>query len=306
MFFVSFSLFACLCSYGLSFVFLSLAFLPSCLPSTSLPMQLVFLCRLYSSAVRLSSAGDSLSLSTCSPTPTPSSAGCLASFFLLLRSLSASFLRFLSDSSPLVAVLVLSLSLVFSFSCLFSVISNTVQGCLSVRFDLVCRLLFLSSGFVFYVTERGGVGGPVLFVFCESEWVTHMFVSFTLRGVLLSLFALFSPFGLRLALFIAPVSGACFPAQGFLFLVVRGLSDCWLPLLFFSGCCPVLLCLFPFPWSCLFLWWPALPPPYVSPLGSPYFLSPAVGYFFFRCRLLRYVVFSTLLPFLCYDGSALR
>ena len=59
----------------------------------------------------------------------------------------------------------------------------------------------------------------MLFVFCESEWVTHMFVSSTLRGVLLSLFAVSLLFGLRLALFIAPVSGACFPAQGFLFLV---------------------------------------------------------------------------------------
>ena len=38
----------------------------------------------------------------------------------------------------------------------FSVIGNAVQGCLSVQFDLVCCLLFLSSGFVFYVTERGG------------------------------------------------------------------------------------------------------------------------------------------------------
>ena len=102
------------------------------------------------------------------------------------------------------------------------------------------------------------------------------------------------------------MSGACLAAQGFLFLVVRGLSDCRLPLLFFSGCCPVLLCVFPFPWSCLFLWWPALPHPYVSPLGGPFFLSPAVAYSFFCCRWLRYVVFSTLLPFLCYDGSALR
>ena len=156
----------CLCSYGLSFVFLSLAFLPSCLPSTSLPLQLVFLRRLYSSAVRLSSAGGSLSLSTYSPSPTPSSAGYLASFFLLLRSLSASFLRFLSDSSPLVVVLFLSLSLslAFSFLCLFSVIGNAVQGCLSVQFDLGCRLLFLSSGFVFYATERGGVSCVVRFL----------------------------------------------------------------------------------------------------------------------------------------------
>ena len=110
-FFVSFSLFASVSVLTVchSFSFLS-PFLPACLPSTSLPMQLVFLRRLYSSAVRLSSAGGSLSLSTCSPSPTPSSTGCLASFFLLLRSLYASFLRFLSDSSPLVVVLVLSLS----------------------------------------------------------------------------------------------------------------------------------------------------------------------------------------------------
>ena len=112
-------------------------------------------------------------------------------------------------------------------------------------------------------------------------------------------FAVSLPFGLRLALFIAPVSGACFPAQGFLFLVVRGLSDCRLPLLFFSGCCPVLLCLFHFPWSCLFLWWPALPPPYVSPLGGPYFLS--CGCLFFHslplapvCCLLHFLPLSSL------------
>ena len=35
---------------------------------------------------------------------------------------------------------------------------------------------------------------------------------------------------------------------------------------------------------CLFLWWPTLPPPCVSPLGSPYFLSPAVACYLFRCR----------------------
>ena len=264
-------------------------------------MQLVFLRRLYSSAVRLSSAGGSLSLSTCSPSPTLSSAGCLASFFLLLRSLSASFLRFLSDSSPLVVVLVLSrsLSLAFSFSCLFSVIGNAVQGCLTVRFVLVCCLLFLSSGFVSYATGRGV--SPVLFVFCESEWVTHIFVSSTLRSVLPSLFSL------CFRCFFAVRSSTCFvycsgircllPCSGFSFscrswpLRLSATSPLFL--------CPVLLCLFHFPWSCLFLWWPALPPPYVSPLGGPYFLS--CGCLFFLslplapvCCLLHFLPLSSL------------
>ena len=60
----------------------------------------------------------------------------------------------------------------------------------------------------------------MLFVFCDSVRVTPMFVSSTLRGVLLSLFCfafgVSLPFAVRLVLSIAPVSGTCFPTQGFL------------------------------------------------------------------------------------------
>ena len=73
-------------------VFLSLSFSLPVSPSTSLPLQLVFIRRLYSCAVRLSSADGSLSLvSLCSP----SSAYCLCDLHLSSAPVS---LRFLSTS----------------------------------------------------------------------------------------------------------------------------------------------------------------------------------------------------------------
>ena len=53
---------------------------------------------------------------------------CWSPFFLLLRTPSASFLRFLSDSLPLALAVVLSLSL----SCLSPSLVALLQGCLSV------------------------------------------------------------------------------------------------------------------------------------------------------------------------------
>ena len=291
--------------YVIRFSFLGFSFSVS--PSASLPLQLESLCHLYSSALRLSSAVGSLYLvSTCSPSFPLIFLHwlllLLSSFFLLLRSLFFLFA-------------LVSLSREFALSCLFSLVGNAVQGCLSVKFSFVSRLLFLCSGFVFYAPEGGGglpcfsfavhctgvlrclslppsgmfcpflfsfafgdslpfglrlavsttpvsgtcfrlsfsllklrfvffaleVGGgwsPVLFVFCETEWDILMFFSSNLRGVFLFLFSFCFgvplPLGLRLAFFIVPVSCACFPASSFLFVVVRCLSDCRLPLLFFS------------------------------------------------------------------------
>ena len=149
-----------------------------------------------------------------------------------------------------------SLSLAFSFSCLFSIIGNAVQGCLSVRFAFVCRFLFLCSGFVFYVPERGG--SPVLFVFCESVRDTLMFVSSALWGVLLSLFLFCfwgfhccSVFYMLCLLLWCPVPASLLRV---FFLLLFVTSDCRLPLLFFSSRCPVHLCLFLFPWSLSLPW----------------------------------------------------
>ena len=57
------------------------------------------------------------------------------------------------------------------------------------------------------------------------------------------------PFGLRLALSLAPMFCLCLPAPVFQFLDVRCLSDCRLPLLFFSCRGPVHACLFLLAWS---------------------------------------------------------
>ena len=151
--------------------FSSLGFSFSVSPSASLTLQLKSLRSLYSYALYLSSASGSLSLvSTCSPSfPLP--------FLLWLLLLLSSF--FSSDLS-------LSLSREFSFSCLFSVVGNAVQGCLSVRFSFVCRLLFLCSGFVFYVAEGGG--GLLCFSFVVHRTGVLRCLSLPPSGVFCSFF----------------------------------------------------------------------------------------------------------------------
>ena len=80
--FLHFFLYLC-CFYVLMVSYLSASrFSLPVSPSTSLPLQLVFIRSLYSCAVRLSSVGGSFSLvSTCSPSsPAPSSARGLCAF----------------------------------------------------------------------------------------------------------------------------------------------------------------------------------------------------------------------------------
>ena len=127
----SFSIFACF--YVLTVChsfFVSLGFSLPFSHSASFRLQLIFLRRLYSSAVRLSSGGGSLSLvSTCSlSSPTPSSACCLCDLRLSsapvsLRFLSSFPFRFLASCCCTGC-----LSLSFSFSCLFSGLGNAATG----------------------------------------------------------------------------------------------------------------------------------------------------------------------------------
>ena len=187
-----------------------LGFSLSVSPSASLPPACIPPPRrLYSYALRLSSASGSLSLvSTCSPSfPLPFLRWLLlllSSFFLPLRPLSFSFCFGLSLS--------LSLSRKFSFSCLFSVVGNAVQGCLcSVLFRFSSSLLMLRLRFL---CAGGRWGSPMFFVWCASHRGSPLFVFSSLRGVLLFLFRfafdVSLPFGLGLALSVTSVSSTCF------------------------------------------------------------------------------------------------
>ena len=86
-----------------------------------------------------------------------------------------------------------------------------------------------------------------MFVFCDSERGTLMFVSSTLRGVLL-FFVFFAVRSSNCFVYCSSVQ-YLLPCSEFLFVVVRCLSACRLPLLFFSSRCPVHSCLFLFTWS---------------------------------------------------------
>ena len=193
-----FSFFACfsLLPFCHSF-FGSLGFSLSFSSSVSLRLLLSFFFSfffsppfLYTSAVQLSSASGSLSLVLPSTPPTfPISFLRLQPlwsqyFFLLLRSPSASFLRFLSISSLFCSLGSLSLSL----SYLFSVITGLP---LCFGFAFVCSILFVCSGGVFCVPER--VGSPI-FVFCDSVEGCSDVCLFLLWGNLSLFFVLFLGF----------------------------------------------------------------------------------------------------------------
>ena len=151
---------------------------------------------------------------------------CWSPFFLLLRTLSASFLRFLSDSLPLTLAVVLSLSLSLSPPpplVSFSDLGNSATG-LPLRFGSHSFVVFFSTvPASFSMSQRGrggGGGGASVLSYSTFRGVCPLFVSFSLRfyepekgrggGVSTPMFVLFHPpeclpsFLLCLAVFLLP------------------------------------------------------------------------------------------------------
>ena len=220
------------------------------------PLPLLFICSLYFSALcipprfvcRLLAVRFLWYLPAHPPPPPLPPLVAFAIFvFLLLWSPSASFLCFLSDSSTLVVVLVLSLSLARARfpSRVFSPYLVTLFRVASL-FGSLSFVVFSSYAQAAFSMHRRGGGSPVLFVFCNLERGTPMFVSSNLRGVLLF-------FRFAFGVFFAIWSSTCFvycssvpyllPCSEFFFIVVRCISACWLPLLFFFSRCTVHSCL---------------------------------------------------------------
>ena len=207
----SFSLFACFYVLTICHLFfVSLSFSLPFSPSASLHLQLVFLRRLYSSTVRLSSAGGSFSLvSTCSPSsPTPSSACCLCDLRLSSAPVSLHFLSSFPFRFLAFCCCFGSLSLPLSPSRVFSPSLVTLSRVAS-QFCLHSFVVFSSYAPASFSMRRRGGGLQCCSFSVSRKGDTPMFVSSTLRGVcslvLLSVFLCHSIFALLSSIARCPV-----------------------------------------------------------------------------------------------------